>query len=128
MDEWFLYDNTNSTPILKDKGGPVVGGSGETTGSADAAASGSQGRPAGSGIGGPIQSRDDAFRRLEEIATYLRQIEPHSPVSYLVQRAVTWGRMPFEQLLQELLKDSSVRGQVGEMLGLKSTDGTSPES
>ena len=68
---------------------------------------------------GAIGSRQDAFNRLEQIANYLRQVEPHSPVSYLVQRAVNWGRMPFEDLLQELLKDTAVRSQVGELLGIK---------
>ena len=68
---------------------------------------------------GAIGSRQDAFNRLEQIASYLRQVEPHSPVSYLVQRAVNWGRMPFEDLLQELLKDTAVRAQVGELLGIK---------
>lgn len=68
---------------------------------------------------GAISSRQDAFNRLEAIANYLRQVEPHSPVSYLVQRAVNWGRMPFEDLLQELLKDTAVRAQVGELLGIK---------
>jgi type VI secretion system protein ImpA len=70
-------------------------------------------------MAGPIQSREEAFRRLAEVATFLRQKEPQNPIYLLVERAVLWSRMPFEQLLGELVKDSSARGQVGELLGIK---------
>ena len=46
------------------------------------------------------QNRADALRRLEALAVYFRRTEPHSPVSYLVQRAVRWGEMPLEAWLQ----------------------------
>lgn len=106
---------------LKEKGGVDAGTDGATNGASQSTeASVSWG---GSLASGSIRSRQDAFNRLEEIANYLRQVEPHSPVSYLVQRAVNWGRMPFEDLLQELLKDTSVRAQVGELLGIKPPEG-----
>lgn len=71
------------------------------------------------GIGGPLKSREDAFRRLEEVAAFLRRTEPQSPIPYLIERAVTWGRLPFDQLLTELIKDQTTRGQVVELLGIK---------
>lgn len=37
--------------------------------------------------------RDDAVRRLEAIARYLRQQEPYSPVPYLILRGLRWGEM-----------------------------------
>ena len=103
--------------VLKEKSGADV-----PTGGAEAASpqAMSTSQQFGGGVpSGAIQSRQDAFNRLEEIANYLRQVEPHSPVSYLVQRAVNWGRMPFEDLLHELLKDTAVHAQVGELLGIK---------
>ncbi len=69
---------------------------------------------------GPIGSRQEALRRLAEVAEYFRTTEPHSPVSYLVQRAVRWGEMPLENWLGEVIKDSSVLAQLHEILGLKS--------
>ena len=102
---------------LKEKGGTNSAPDGNTNLAQQANSAGLQN---GSGLSaGAIHSRQEAFNRLEEIAKYLRQVEPHSPVSYLVQRAVNWGRMPFEDLLEELLKDTSVRAQVGELLGIK---------
>jgi type VI secretion system protein ImpA len=54
---------------------------------------------------------------LAEVADFFRQTEPHSPVSYLVQRAVKWGNMPLESWLQEVVKDESVLSQIRETLG-----------
>lgn len=100
--------------IVRNKGGaePEAEEAGQESGS-DAA-----GAVAGPG-GGPLRSREDAFRRLEEIAAYLRRTEPQSPVPYLIERAVAWGRMPFSALLNELIKDEPSRGHVVELLGIK---------
>jgi type VI secretion system ImpA family protein len=69
--------------------------------------------------GGPISSRDEAYRRLREAADYLRRTEPHSPVPYLVERACSWGQMPFQDLLQDVLKDAKARASVLETLGMR---------
>ena len=66
-----------------------------------------------------MRSRDDALRRLSEVSAFFRQTEPHSPIPYLIERAVCWGSLTLEQLLQELIKDSNTRDQVGELLGFK---------
>lgn len=74
------------------------------------------------------QDRADALRRLAAVATYFRNNEPHSPVSYLVQRAVRWGEMPLEQWLEDVIHDAGVLGNVRETLGLKESDGNSDAS
>jgi type VI secretion system protein ImpA len=70
------------------------------------------------GSGGPISSRDDAYRRLREAAEYLRRTEPHSPVPYLVERAINWGQMPFQEMLRDVLKDDKARNVILETLGM----------
>ncbi|HEY0064726.1 MAG TPA: type VI secretion system protein TssA [Telluria sp.] len=50
----------------------------------------------------PITGREDAYHRLGVIADYLAKADPHSPVPSLIRRAISWGKMPFEQLLNEL--------------------------
>jgi type VI secretion system protein ImpA len=70
------------------------------------------------GTTGPIRSRQDALKRLSEVADFFRQTEPHSPVSHLVQRAVKWGNMPLESWLQDVIKDGNVLEQIRETLGL----------
>jgi type VI secretion system protein ImpA len=73
---------------------------------------------------GPVRSREEALRRLAEVAHYFQTTEPHSPVAYLVQRAIKWGQMPLELWLEDVIKDGSVLGQLRETLGLKTPFGT----
>lgn len=69
----------------------------------------------------PLEPRDraDAVRRLAAVATFFKRTEPHSPVSYLVQKAMRWAEMPLEAWLQELLSDETAMARVREMLGIK---------
>lgn len=67
--------------------------------------------------GGAIRSRQEALKRLSEIALFFRQTEPHSPVSYAVERAVKWGNMPLEMWLADVLKDGVALDSVREVLG-----------
>lgn len=69
-------------------------------------------------MAGAIASRQEALRRLGEIAAFFQKTEPHSPVSYLVQRAVKWGNMGLESWLQEVIKDQTVLFQLRETLGV----------
>jgi type VI secretion system protein ImpA len=83
---------------------------------------------AGGGVSassGPVKTRQDALRRLAEVADYFRRTEPHSPVSYLVQRAITWGQMPLEAWLSDVIKDGTQLDSIRETLGLKTADGGS---
>jgi type VI secretion system protein ImpA len=68
---------------------------------------------------GPVRSRQEAFRRLTEVSEYFRRAEPHSPVSYLIERAVRWGRMPLESWLEDVIKEVGVLDNLRETLGLK---------
>ncbi|MBP1595055.1 MAG: uncharacterized protein H6Q05_432 [Acidobacteria bacterium] len=83
-------------------------------GSAEAGAGGGGARSAG-----PAGTRADALRRLGEVAEFFRATEPHSPVSYLLQRAIRWGQIPLEEWLDEVVKDQAVLAQIRETLGLK---------
>jgi type VI secretion system protein ImpA len=69
------------------------------------------------GRSGPIRSRDEAYYRLAEAAEYLFRTEPHSPVPYLIQRAVSWGSMPLHELLVELSRGRNDLSAVFDLLG-----------
>ena len=73
----------------------------------------------GNGHAGPIRNRAEALGRLREIADFLKQAEPHSPVSYLINRAISWSEMPFEKLLLELVTDDAARERINTTLGIK---------
>ena len=68
---------------------------------------------------GPIASRDEAYRRLREVAEFLRKTEPHSPVPALLDRAVRWGNMNFEKLFDDVVKNKDARVQTRDLLGLE---------
>lgn len=72
-----------------------------------------------SGPAGPITNRKVAFERLREVAEFLRRTEPHSPVAYLVNRAIKWGDMSLENVIAELVKNTDARRQIYETLGVK---------
>jgi type VI secretion system protein ImpA len=55
---------------------------------------------------GPIGSRDDAFRALLQVADFFRRTEPQSPIPYMLDQAVRWGKMPLAELLKEMLSES----------------------
>lgn len=87
------------------------------------AAGSSTGAP---GTSGAIQNRADALKRLAQLADYFRKTEPHSPISYLVTRAVKWGNMPLESWLQDVIKDETVLFQIRQTLGFNT--GTTEET
>jgi type VI secretion system protein ImpA len=117
----------NRVATVLAKRGVVVGGQsdyGETSGEATGEESASAGSFAGNGAtSGPIRSREDALTRLREVADFFRRTEPHSPVPFLIQRAINWSRMSFDQLLIELVKDENSRLDINTTLGIKSDSG-----
>lgn len=64
-------------------------------------------------------TRDDVYRRLAEAADLLERLEPHSPIPYLVRRAVELGAMPFPQLMRALIRDDGVLTDMNRELGIK---------
>lgn len=68
---------------------------------------------------GEIRSRDEAYQRLAQAADYLLRTEPHSPTPYLVKRAVSWGSLPLQELLLELVNDRSDLQALYTLLGMQ---------
>jgi type VI secretion system protein ImpA len=75
------------------------------------------------GTSGTIQGRTEALKRLAQLADFFKKTEPHSPISYLVTRAVKWGNMPLETWLQDVIKDDAVLFQLRQTLGLNTGTG-----
>jgi type VI secretion system protein ImpA len=75
--------------------------------------------PVKSGPQKAIMDRENAFRQLKEISDFFRKTEPHSPISYVLQKAVKWGNMSLDQLVMELIPDSSSRAHFSELTGVE---------
>ncbi|MEF9977155.1 MAG: type VI secretion system protein TssA [Thermomonas sp.] len=105
--------------------GGVAAVAGEDVAQADggsAATAGSAGGSAG-GValdlgGGSLASKQAALRAVGEIAGFFRRTEPHSPVAYLLERAILWADMPLEEFLAELVRDQSTLSSIRERIGL----------
>jgi predicted component of type VI protein secretion system len=68
---------------------------------------------------GPLGSRQDAVRQLGQVAAFFRETEPHSPVSYLVERAARWAALPLADLYREVVKSPEVLARIWETLGIE---------
>lgn len=75
-----------------------------------------------SSVAAAINNREAAFKQLLEIADFFRKTEPHSPISYVIEKAVKWGNMPLNELIIELIPDSSSREQFSALTGVKNED------
>jgi len=69
---------------------------------------------------GVIATRDEAFRRLADLADFFIKAEPLSPVGHLLQRASKWGKMSYKDLYMELLaQNRDGRAMLMDALGIK---------
>ncbi|MDQ3253351.1 MAG: type VI secretion system protein TssA [Acidobacteriota bacterium] len=112
-------------PNSPDRAGGASSAAAKNGGATDGAGGSSNSAAAGRaslGASGPVRTRQEALLRLAEVADYFHQTEPHSPVSYLVQRAIQWGNMPLEKWLEDVIKDSGVLDNLRETLGINNTN------
>lgn len=80
--------------------------------------------PAGGGLPSRVETREEAFRALLRAAEFFRRTEPHSPVSYALEQAVRWGKMPLPELMGELIPDQAAREQLFKLVGIKRPEKT----
>ena len=62
------------------------------------------------------------YEQLAQAAALLQQLEPHSPIPYLIQRAVDLGAKSFPDLMKELVRDSNVLSSMNRELGIKDSE------
>lgn len=82
---------------------------------------------ANQGVSGPIGNREDALKRLQEVADYFRRYEPHTPIAPGLERLINWGRMTVAELMMELLPDDQAKGIYSQLTGVK-LDGSDTET
>ncbi len=67
---------------------------------------------------GPPRSRQEAYVRLGEIADYIVNSDPHSPVPYLLKQAIYWGTLDTKELYEHLFIHCQGQINIFEVLGL----------
>ncbi|OTG79724.1 type VI secretion protein [Acinetobacter sp. ANC 5054] len=66
-----------------------------------------------------LENREQAMRVLQDIADYFQVNEPHSPVSYMLQKTIKWSQMPLHEWLTQVIKNENPLEAVQEMLGVQ---------
>ena len=77
----------------------------------------------------PSLSRSDRaeiYGQLERAAGALQRLEPHSPIPYFVMRAVRLGRMPYPELIENLIRDPGVLAELNREMGVQTEPGGAP--
>jgi len=69
--------------------------------------------------GGSVRGREEALRTLQHVAEYFRRNEPHSPISTSLDEIVRRAKMPFAELLAELLPDDTAWRSALTSAGIK---------
>jgi type VI secretion system protein ImpA len=69
-----------------------------------------------------IRTREDALTALQKVSDYFRRTEPHTVVSYSLEQAVRWGRMPLPELMAELIGDEAARKALFKQVGIRPPD------
>jgi type VI secretion system protein ImpA len=86
----------------------ITGAVQRATGSAPAASGNGSAAPAGVatvGSGGPIRSREDALRLLDQVCDWIAHNEPSHPAPLVIRRAQRLMKKDFIQIIQDLAPD-----------------------
>lgn len=67
---------------------------------------------------GPIDSRAEAIRRLHQVKDYFRTHEPHSPISYGIERVCRWSSLTLPELIAELIQNESAKEDYQNLTGI----------
>ncbi len=70
-------------------------------------------------ISGGKTNREGLYRQLDQIADALQRIEPHSPIPFLLKRAVRLGSLPFPELMRAIIRETGAINELDRLLGLE---------
>lgn len=112
-----IEDCRSLADLIAKRKGPAA----DATPAADAATPAGTGAATGSGpatAAGTPATRDAVYQQLAEAARVLERIEPHSPVPYLIRRAVALGSLPFHEMIKSFVRDAAVMSEMERELAI----------
>ena len=111
--------------FLNKKGGPTAPPGEDRM--ADPTGGGPGAAPQGSGgaasIGQVVASREGAYAALRQAADLLEKLEPHSPIPFLVKRAVALKDKTFPEMIKAFVRDTSALSEMNRELGIDESGG-----
>lgn len=72
-------------------------------------------------------NRRQALKLLGQIQDYFAANEPHSPVTFLLKRAIDWADMPLDQWLSHIIKSEDQLAALSDMIGISPKQESSDE-
>lgn len=72
-------------------------------------------------------NRRQALKLLGQIQDYFAANEPHSPVTFLLGRAIDWADMPLDQWLSHIIKSEDQLAMLSDMIGIQPKQDSSDE-
>jgi type VI secretion system protein ImpA len=114
--------------LLARKGGAILP---EQNGASEELAGEAGGEAGADASGAPAalrraRTRGEIYRQLHELSAQLQQMEPHSPIPYLIQRACELGALPFPQLMRALIRDENIINEMSRELGIPTAGAPAP--
>jgi len=73
-------------------------------------------------------NRRQALKLLSQIQDYFATNEPHSPVTFLLGRAIDWADMPLDQWLTHIIKNEDQLATLSDMIGIQPKRESSDDS
>ena len=73
-------------------------------------------------------NRRQALKLLGQIQDYFATNEPHSPVTFLLGRAIDWADMPLDQWLAHIIKNEDQLSMLSDMIGIQPKRESSDDS
>ncbi|HCT74009.1 MULTISPECIES: type VI secretion system protein TssA [Psychrobacter] len=64
-------------------------------------------------------NRRQALKLLAQIQDYFATNEPHSPVTFLLGRAIDWADMPLDKWLSHIIKNEDQLSMLSDMIGIQ---------
>ncbi|MEN6670389.1 type VI secretion system protein TssA [Psychrobacter sp. B38] len=64
-------------------------------------------------------NRRQALKLLGQVQDYFATNEPHSPVTFLLGRAIDWADMPLDQWLTHIIKNEDQLAMLSDMIGIQ---------
>jgi type VI secretion system protein ImpA len=68
-------------------------------------------------------TRKDALRQLRDLAAFFKATEPHSPISYALERIAAWGELPLPALWSEIIAEDGARSSAFKLVGIPPAQG-----
>jgi type VI secretion system protein ImpA len=63
-------------------------------------------------------NRDQAIQKLHEVARFFQNVEPHSPIPYMLYRVIDWSKMSWPELMATMINNEDEINHIIQQTGM----------